>query len=169
MGTILRVLFLTLIAGCYPDLDWREVRSDEGGFTVLLPAKPRFETQSLPSQGAQLQLRQWSSKARQTAFAIGYVDLPPEGSDALAVMREALLRNISGKTISDNPVTIDGLPGRDILAEGRVGDSAVVLRLRSITGKKRLYNLAVLGPPEDFQPSEIETFFMSLNVEKAKP
>lgn len=169
MRAIFHGFVLVLLAACYPDLDWREVRSDEGGFSVLLPTKPRIDSQSIPAQGYPLQLHQWSSKARQTAFAIGYADLPRPGSDALTVMREALLRNISGKVISDDPVVINGIPGRDILAEGRIGNSDVVLRLRSLSGQGRLYQLAILGPPGDFQTSETETFFLSFRLDKANP
>lgn len=166
MRAILIVISSMLLAACYPDLDWREVRSEDGGFSVLLPSKPRLETQPLPAAKFPTQLHQWSSKARKTAFAIGYADLPQSGSDAVEGMRDVLIRNISGKVISNMPIDVNGMPGRDVVAEGRIGDSVVELRLRSVTGKGRIYQLAVLGPREDFQPSEIETFFLSF---KANP
>ena len=169
MQTIVAIVFVLLLAASYPDLDWREVRSDKGGFSVLLPSKPRIETQSLPSPKFPMQLHQWSSKARKTAFAIGYADLPQTGSDAVTEMRDVLIRNISGKVISDMPLEINGMPGKDVVAAGRIGDTAVVLRLRSFTGKGRIYQLAVLGPAEDFQPSEIETFFLSFKAYRTNP
>ena len=162
----LAVFFLgSLLAACYPDLDWREVRSDEGGFSVLLPSKPRLETQSLPSPTIPVNLRQWSSKARNTAFAVGYADLAPDGADTGAGIRDVLLRNISGKVIPEVPVSTGSMPGKEILADGRVGNAAVRLRLQSFSAKGRLYQLAVLGPPGDFQPSEIETFFLSFKAD----
>ncbi len=161
MRSIVALVLLGLLAACYPALDWREIRSDEGRFSVLLPSKPRIESMPLSAARPEVLLHQWSAQARKTAFAIGYADLPPSDSTAGTTLRNALLHNISGKVVRDDRVEAGGMPGRETVAEGRIGDSPVTLHLRTFSVDVRLFQLAVLGPAEDFQPSEIETFFLS--------
>ena len=39
------------LAGCSPDHDWREVRADDGGFLVSLPARPARMTRPINLEG----------------------------------------------------------------------------------------------------------------------
>ena len=39
-GTALVLAGALVLTACYPELDWREFTSPEGGFTVMLPSKP---------------------------------------------------------------------------------------------------------------------------------
>ncbi len=80
--SIVALVLLGLLAACYPALDWREIRSDEGRFSVLLPSKPRIESMPLSAARPEVLLHQWSAQARKTAFAIGYAYLPPSDSTA---------------------------------------------------------------------------------------
>lgn len=159
------VLFATLlVAACYPELDWREIRSEEGRFSILMPARPIKDSRALSGKRSGAMLQQWSARARETAFAAGYADLLQADESAVGELRDALLRNISGKVLEERSVAIEGVSGREILAQGRIGDTAVMLRLRLIVVGNRLYQLAVLGPIPDFQASELEPFFLSFKI-----
>ena len=83
------------------------------------------------------------------------------GHDIGTELRDALLRNIGGRVTSETRIESGGLQGRETLAEGRAGQKAFRLRLRTFQSDGRFYQLAVLGPPDDFQASEIDTFFLS--------
>src|SRR5688572_7560896 len=83
---------LLVLAGCYPDLDWRELRPPDAGFVAMLPGRIVEESRPLPAGPV---LRQWSSRARQSLFAVGYADLP--GPATLDGLRDTLVANIQGQ------------------------------------------------------------------------
>lgn len=161
MRALIAAIFLVTLTSCYPDLDWREIHSEEGRFSVLLPSKPQIENRPLATDRPDILMHQWSARARSTAFAIGFADLSGSDISAHLKFREALVRNISGRVIGVTNVSTNGIAGDEAVAEGRVGDAAVKLRLRTFSLNSRLYQLAVLGPTNDFRPDEVDTFFLS--------
>jgi hypothetical protein len=162
MVILAAALLFAPLTGCYPDLDWREVRVEEGAFTVLFPAKPRAEARTLGEPYAGVVMHQWSAKVRDTLFAAGFADFPRLDDAVAADLRNALLRNINGTVTSQRDLEVPG--AREITADGLIGGTPARLRLREYRRGTRLYQLIVLGKRDDFSADELDTFFTSFKL-----
>lgn len=109
---------------------------------------------------------QWSARARDTAFAAGYVDYPGQ-ADAESLLG-ALVRNIGGRVTSRRDVRAGDLAGIEIRAAGAASGSELELRLRVFAVGTRLYEAAVLGRPGDLTEADVETFFSSFKIEVSR-
>lgn len=148
-----------LAAGCSPELDWREVRSEEGRFVAVLPGKPRVEDRQLAgSHGAVMHM--WSARAGGAAYAVAYVD-PPDFDPALVErMRDALVANIGGRLTVDKEIAEARVRGREFRAEG----IHATLVARVFVADRRLYQVAVVGKPGSMDSIGVETFFASFRL-----
>jgi hypothetical protein len=112
-------------------------------------------------------MNQWSARARGSLFAVGYAELPRAGPEMHAALGEALVRNISGTVTLQRELELGDARGRETLARGVASQQPVLLRLRLYQRAGRLYQVTVLGPPEDLSEDELETFFGSFRFRDA--
>lgn len=141
---------------CSPELDWRELRSAEGGFAALMPSRPRHEVRSLGTVPA-VAMHLWSARAANTVFGVGYIDYAAVNAGILDTTRDALIRNIGGRLIEEKSLTQGSLAGRAF--EARSGER--VLRVRLLASETRLYQIAVLGDAKSIAPADVELFLSS--------
>lgn len=155
------------LAGCYNELDWREVRSEQGRYRITLPAKPLEQTRTLNSAAGAVTMTMVSAQAADWLFGVGYADYPA-GVDAerhIDEQRDALLRNISGRISSEKAVRIGGKTGRLLTAEGRSGDRLVALHARFVVDGPRLYQIAAVGSKGGVSATELDTFLDSFKLQ----
>ena len=103
-----------------------------------------------------------SARAADTLFAVGWADVPVAlQAQRMDEWQRALSANIAGQ-----PGEVTALPGggRAIVADGRVGDTLVRLRLRLLGSGSRLYQVALLGPRDAVPEEEWRAFFDSFRV-----
>jgi hypothetical protein len=155
---------LAALCGCHADLDWREFRSDEGRFSVWFPGVPALESRQLSGRGDPVAMRQWTAKSRSTVFAAGYADFARLDRGTLDEISVALVRNIGGTAVRQRELEIAGAKGTETIAEGYAGSARLSLRLRLYARGNRLYQIAVLGTPDDFPEDGLETFFDSFRL-----
>ena len=153
--TVIAVVALLCLA-CSPELDWRELRSNEGRFTALMPAKPRYEARPLAGAPAVV-MHLWSAHAAKSIFGVGYADYPEAGSRVRDATRDALLNNIRGRLLEEKPLIQSGLAGRELVAEA--GDTALQARL--FVSGSRLYQVVVLGGRNAISAADLELFLSS--------
>jgi len=161
------LLAAVLLAGCGADLDWRELRARDAGFVASLPGRAFEESRPLAGREG-VQMHQWSARARNTVFAVGYADFPRIDAATLAGLRDALVRNIGGRMEKEQPIVLGDANGVEVLARGEGGGAPLELRLRLLARGARVYQAATLGPPGELSPTELETFFGSLKLETAR-
>lgn len=137
---VIPVIALLALSACSPEFDWRELNSTEGGFSALIPAKPRYEERSL-ANAAGVTMHLWSARAAGSLFGIGYADYPAADARLLDATRDALVANIRGRILEERPIAQHGLEGRELTAAS--GD--IVLKARLLTSGARLYQIVVLG------------------------
>lgn len=155
-----------LLSGCHADLDWRELRSDEGRFSVWLPARPFQESRPLSGRSEQVLMHQWSARALDTVFAVGYADFPRLEPGTAIEIRDALLANVAGKILKESAISLPGAQGRETIAAGRSGSNPLSLRLRLLVNGDRLYEIATLGKPGAVPEGDLDTFFESFRLLK---
>jgi hypothetical protein len=160
-----RVIVATLAllaAACTPELDWRELRSDEGRFVALLPGKPRLEERELSGRPGTI-MRLWSTRARGAVYGVGYIDAGDAGPPLVASTRDALTTNIGGRLVADREVAMGAARGREFRAEG----AEVTLVARVVVAEQRLYQIAVIGRSDNLTADGVETFFSSFRLVQA--
>jgi hypothetical protein len=154
---------LAWLAGCSPEHDWREIRAEDQGYLVMLPAKPARMTRSINLEGLTVEMAMAGAQVREVAYTVGTVVLP-DASDAmrtkaLGAMRTAMVRNIGGTVGAERTVrvarvdaagqrtgTVDGL---EIEAGGRMRDRAATLIARFVAIGPQVWQAVVLGPEPD--------------------
>lgn len=138
----------TLLAGCYPDLDWRELQWRDGNFAVMFPARPKEVTREVQLGGTVLEMHMLSAEVNDMAFGVAYADLPAgvEADVLLTAARDGLVRNVNGRVIEEQPLSLPGLSGQAFRADGRAGDLDLVVAARLLAGDGRFYQILFIGP-----------------------
>jgi len=157
------ILVALVLLACSHELDWREIKSEEGRFTALVPGKPHYETRRLSGGAATMHL--WSVQAGKSLFGVGYADYPAGDAGILDATRDALVANVQGNLVEESPLSRNGLAGRALVAEA--GDT--VLRAQLLISGRRLYQLAVLGPRNALSPADVDLFFFSFSPQNTAP
>ncbi len=150
-------------AACSPELDWREVRSDEGAFVAVLPGKPSFEERELSDRpGVVMHL--WSARAGGALYGVGYANVPEAGPALVASTRDALAANIAGRIVADREIAVGRALGREFKAEG----AAATLIARVLVADGKLYQVALIARKESLDATGADTFFTSFRVLPAR-
>jgi hypothetical protein len=158
------------LAACAPELDWRELSVREGGFTVLLPGKASREARTLDTSAGAVTMTMYACSLKHGTMAIAYADYPAgalageRGRERLDAERDALLRNIGATSHSEERVSVGGLPGRQIYAEGRTGTRSALLKARFVVAGNRLYQIAYVGEPNGLKMADIDMFLNSFRL-----
>jgi hypothetical protein len=161
-----------LLGGCYAELDWREVASNEGGFSVLMPARAHVASRPLSGIAGNPVLYLWSTTAAHTVFGAGYAylsDANGQKASVIASLRDGLVRNIRGKLVSEQSLKAVPMDGVEFVAEGSIGDARVILNARLLVSGARIYQLAVIGPLGAVAPADLEMFFESFRLSSPEP
>jgi hypothetical protein len=147
------------VAACSPELDWRELRSDEGCFVAMLPGKPSFGERELSGKKGVV-MRLWSAQAGGAAYGVGYADYPLGNSAVIERTRDALAANIRGRIVEDREFSQGLAKGREFRAEG----PDAILAARLLMAGPRLYQVAVVGQKESVKPHDIDMFLSSFRL-----
>jgi hypothetical protein len=169
-----------LLAACSPKFDWREIKSADGGFAILMPDKPQTATREISFDGRPIRMTIASTGVGPTLFAAGVAQLPPDAVDpsridaTLAWFRDALVRNIDGRASRVQPVTLSAAAaaghvvraGQSVEARGRVGQDRRPgqLAARFLVVDDRLYQVVAIGADGELTANALDTFFSSFRL-----
>lgn len=172
------MLICGLIAACAPELNWREVRQDEGGWKALFPGKPVEVSRSIPMPNAngRVTLTLHSARIRETMYAIGVVE---QGSAAIREgLENAMLANIQSqpRDVERRTVSLQGLTAVEVSAKGRMlidpMKPAVPARLLmrslvlpTVAGRPgRVVEAIAVGPESELTEDQARQFVDSLGL-----
>lgn len=159
-----------LLSACSPKYDWREVHDANASFTVLLPAKPSTFSRPVNLNGLQVNMTMTAAEAGDVMFAVGTAELPDQSQvpQALAAMKAAMLKNISGTVKSeklsgpaDAPTAIDIEASN---ATNNTSGQARVLFARFTAEDRRIYQAVIIGKDKKVTDEITETFFTSFKT-----
>lgn len=178
---VLALLFCLpfLLGACSPTYNWREVRVDPGGFLVWMPGKPEQLTRTLPLGDATRTMHMTGARVGPLSFTITVVELGDEGGDsgaqALALMEQAMLRNIGGRVLERGEVALTaaasapgpsaGASGMRVLAlraQGQAQGRSLMMWARFFRFQAFAVQAVVLGGEAD--TDKAETFLGSLRL-----
>jgi len=166
-GALALLVACAALAGCTPDLDWRELSVPEGRFAVLLPGKAQREVRTLNTAAGALTMTMYACSLKQGSMGVAYTDYPAaalaadQGRAQLDAARDALLRNVGGGVRSEQDMMIEGFPGRQVYAEGRGGAR---LKARFVAAGGRLYQIAYIGERDGLAMADIDMFLTSFKL-----
>ena len=143
---------------------WREFSSGEGGFTALFPGEPKQDTNP-PDQNGHSQHR-YAVNRGDTGYMISYDDYAPgrmqtDTQAVLARAQAAVLKAMGGTLRSEQPLTLAGLPGREIVFD--MPDHTAG-RVRVYVGHDRLYQVWFAGPAGQEASADTDRFFDSVRL-----
>lgn len=161
---------LLMLGGCDPALNWREVRSGDAGYTVLLPAKPSTFERSVDLDGQQVMMRMTAAETDDANFAVATAVIADDAqrAKALSAMQTAMARNIQGEITAQKTVMLkQGVSAVDMRVTGKAARSRkpVVMFARFLAHGSRVYQLIALGPPEKLDAEAAETFMNSFTLD----
>ena len=168
-------LALTL-AACTPALDWREVRSEDGGYAILMPARPTTASRTIDLDGLAVAMTMTGAEVNGVAFAVGTAELPNAAAahQALAAMQEALVRNMHGAVTADRTLAVPrGTQGgamvvREIHANGPASPAthgqARTMRVRLTAVEQRVYQILISGPQNRIDDDMATLYFSSFRL-----
>lgn len=150
----------TLMTGCSPTYNWREVSSQDGAYTVLFPAKPSTYTRPVELNGLRVDMTMTAADVEGTTFAVGSGVAPDAAAAqaALPAMRQALLRNIGAKA---DPAVPDAKGRLAVDATGAGNGQPLRLMGRFEARGTRFYQVIVLGKGNAVAPEQAEQFLTS--------
>ena len=176
MRLLLAVLAAFLATACSPDYNWREVRSPEQGYLVMLPDKPATMTRTIRLEALEVPMTMQGARVGETSFTVAVAQLPSDDaavrSAALAAMRSGMLNNIGGterKSAVVRVPVVDGAgaplaeeAGVEVAADGKARDQAISMRARFVGRGDRAYQWVVLGAELDDE--QVRTFLDSFRL-----
>jgi hypothetical protein len=158
-----------LLAACSPALDWREVRPDDSGLTVLMPCRPTPQQRRVPLAGnaVTLALHACSADGQTWGLAIADVEDPARVGAALTELRQSAAANVSAGAAARMPLRVAGAtpqPASERVAfEGRLPDGKPVqAQLAVFAQGTRVFQVTALG--ERLPAEAADTFFGSIRL-----
>jgi hypothetical protein len=155
------------LSACYPDLDWREVTSTDGGYKVLMPAKPEHAQRRVVIGDVSLEMAMDSTRRDGIAFGAGYAEIPAgfaHRAELLAAARDALVRNIGGHITAEREVAIDGASGQEFYADGSTDGQPMRLAARVLVSGERFYQVACVGRTDRVAEADLALFLNSFRL-----
>ena len=158
-----------LLTGCAPALDWREVRPEAGGITLLFPCKPDHQARRLSLAGTEVRLVLHACNAGGATFALAFADVGDPGrvAPALGELESATQRNLSAGAAEPLPLKLDGATpnanSRRSSFSGRMPDGRTAVGQTAVFAKgTRVYQATMLGERVDVDAAD--TFFGNLRL-----
>jgi len=165
---LLACSILALLA-CSPKFNWREVRSKDAPYSVLLPAKPSTFARPIDLDGTPLTMTMTAAKVDDTVFAVGSAVVPDaaKAQAALTAMKTALVKNINGTVRAEKATAAAGgtqglSASIDVEAVGTTpGGKPEILYGHFVSKDKEIYQVIVMGPEKAVSRENAETFISS--------
>lgn len=156
-----------LVAACSAELDWRELHWEDGKLRVMLPGKPTKSTRDVVLGGERVGMHMLQTQMTGMAFGIAYAPLPPGDPAALlAHARDALLRNIDGKLVTEREVEVRGASsqGREFTGEGVVAGTPMVVAARVVAANGRFHQIVFVGRKDRAAGVDLPLYLGSLTL-----
>jgi hypothetical protein len=167
----LSLALVTLMLGCAPALDWRELRPADSGLTVLFPCKPTSHARQVSLGPDAVRLELHACTAAGITWAVAFADTqdPARVGPALAELRTAVAYNLSAASAHPLPLPlkVEGATpnpaSQRVQFQGRMPDGRAVTEQVAVFAKgTRVFQAVALGEKLDAEAAD--SFFGSLRL-----
>jgi hypothetical protein len=149
---------------------WEEFRCKEGGFRVMLPAKPNYMKKAVNNGPFALDVHNYAAMGDAMAYVVSYLDCPEEAVEVLGPdnllkgFRDGFARGARGKLQGEKKITWNGISGVELKLDSGTGVRAVC-RVGMVGN--RLYQLLATAPGDKIESPEVAKYFKSFKVSGA--
>ncbi len=144
---------------------WETTTSAEGSFSASMPGRPTKTTQTVQTAFGKIDVHMnvVERNMGQIAFIVSYSDFPLVGdkNGALNGGVQGAVKSVNGTIETQHDIEIAGYPGRHVTFNGSVAGQPLIGHTRVLFVKKRLYQLLVLGLPNEIQQPDVQRFLES--------
>ena len=176
-----------LVAACSPEFNWRETRSPEQGFSVLLPARPASMSREIDLDGLRVDMTMTGARVDRALFTVGAVRLEARAADraadpaadlaathakALSAMRVAMLRNLGAEPQPGVPIRVGlldlsgtakgAVDAISVEARGLMAGEPVVMQAVFVAYREQLWQAVAIVAPA--QVSQARTMLDSFRL-----
>ncbi|MGH6609823.1 MAG: hypothetical protein ACRECQ_06180 [Burkholderiaceae bacterium] len=142
---------------------------------IALPARSQTVTRDVTLADTTVPMSMTSTGIGASLFAVGVAQLPPaiagsadKRQQALASLRDSLVRNINGSIVNSSPAALDSqsvVAAEAVEATGRdAGGRTVRLTARFFVADDKLYQVVALGGEGEIPAEALDTFFTSFRL-----
>ena len=152
-------------------ITWETIIRPDDGFKVDLPADPKeVQVQAYNEMGSTEPVKMlYAMPDSDTTYALTWEDNPPVArvndrvpDRTLDQARDGMLARTQTSLVSENRITVNGSPAREIVAKNGEGG---LLQARLIFMNSRLYTLMALYPSMDARrEQDVIRFYNSFNL-----
>lgn len=147
---------------------WAEFKSETGRFSILMPAKPNYATQTVETGQGRFEHHVFMATVGLLACFVDYVDLPKQIADAknsdtlFDLARDEFLKGAQAQLERETNISMDGHPGREIRM--RVHGGTVRLRIFLISGRLYQLSITLIDKKATSDEETIQEFFRSFKA-----
>jgi hypothetical protein len=170
MAAALAVLTITALApasGAAQARQWKEFRSVEGHFAVLLPGEPSLNTKSTDTDIGPIEMHMFSCTTDDLYCSVTYYDVPAgvhKSADQL--LEDTCNGFMQGAKLTEKAerrqIDIDGHPGREIIGES--ADGTFLLMARYYLVHNRVYLVMVGSAIANASSPEVGRYLDSFHL-----
>jgi len=147
---------------------WKELRSTEGGFSVLMPGTPTPNKVTVNTTSGVEEANMFSlSDDSLNEYIVAYSKYPKTNPKEVSTgklfdkVRDGILLAQQGKLLNEAAITLDGYSGRSIAVERPDG---VITTARFYVVDDRFYQLSVNGKTNGGEPEATNRFLDSFKL-----
>ena len=149
---------------------WKEFRSAEGGFVVLLPGDPSVDKKQMPTDFGPIEMNMYTVTGENIYCSVAFYDVPAglnKPSDQL--LEDTCNGFIKGANLSEKAerrvITLGAYPGRELIGESP--DGSFLLMARYYLVNKRIYLVMVGTAIADASSPEVGRYLDSFKLLRA--
>ena len=145
-----------------PQDGWQNFTSDDGGYTVRMPAKPTEDTADLPNGG---KIHRATLDKGAIAYIISYNQIAGgmPAADVIPTLlnkgRDSLVSALKGKLVEDKPAMLDGNSGKTVRISMPASASTAYVRI-FVVGD-RFYQVMLLGENKALEGAGVDRYLDS--------
>jgi hypothetical protein len=133
-------------AGAAPAAQWKEFRSPEGGFVVLLPGEPTLDRKATPTDFGQIDMHMYTVTTANMYCSVAFYDVPAGLNKPVDTLLDDTCNGfVKGANLTEKAerraIALGSHPGREIIGESP--DGAFLLMARYYLVGKRIYLVMV--------------------------
>ena len=162
------MLVVVALAGCRAEVGWREFRSTDGGFSVMLPGKPEEQSQTTASAYGTVESHVFLVNNGESGFLTSYVDYPLElirdssVGEILDGVSVGILSQSSGTLVSSVDIQFGDYDGRQLVITSPGGESVLTVQIYLVGN--RIYQLSVVAKVGADVSEETTMYFESFTL-----
>jgi hypothetical protein len=156
---------ILLTCACLISTGPAEYTSQAGRFSIYAPAAMRQSKQTVDVEGMSIAIHMFTANVKDQSDMVAYSDYPDEvinQKDPDSLLQSALsgaINNVKGTLISQDDITLDGYPGKEILASAYAANGQeAIMKARFYLVKNRLYMLIMVAPKGGLTREETDSF-----------